>query len=101
MQGGAVVLVEDDLGDAGAVAHVDEDEVAEVAAAVHPAHEDDARAGVGGAQSPAGVRAPKIAEEVEGHGRASVGGRRIIEEKQKLTTKDTKGTRREPRANQS
>ncbi len=38
---GGVLLVEDDLGDAGAVAHVEEDEVAVVAAAVDPAHQDD------------------------------------------------------------
>ncbi len=36
-----LLLVEDDLGDAGAVAHVEEDEVAVVAAAVDPAHQDD------------------------------------------------------------
>ena len=37
---GADLFVEDDLGDAAAVADVEEDEVAVVAAAVDPAHED-------------------------------------------------------------
>ena len=39
--GGAGLLVDDDLGNAGAVAEVDEDEAAVVAAAVDPAHEGD------------------------------------------------------------
>ena len=39
--GGGGFLVEDDLGDAGAVAEVEEYEVAVVAATVDPAHEDD------------------------------------------------------------
>jgi hypothetical protein len=47
---GGDFLVEDDLRDAGAVAEVEEDEVAVVAAAVDPAHEDNVLAGVGGAQ---------------------------------------------------
>ena len=46
----ACVRVEDDLRDAGAVAKIDEDEVAEIAAAVDPAHENDAAAGIGGAK---------------------------------------------------
>ena len=47
---GAGVGGDDDLGDAGAVAQVEEDEVAEVAPLVDPAHENNFRAGVGGAQ---------------------------------------------------
>jgi hypothetical protein len=39
--GGADFFVEDDLRDAGAVADVEEDEVAVVAPAIDPAHEDD------------------------------------------------------------
>ena len=54
---GGDLLVEDDLGDAGAVAQVEEDEVAVVAAAVDPAHEGDGLAGVGCAEFAAGVRA--------------------------------------------
>ena len=50
-------LVEDDLGDAGAIAEVEEDEVAVVAAAIDPAHEDDLLAGVGGAEVAAHVGA--------------------------------------------
>ena len=53
---GGELLVEDDLGDAGAVAQVEEDEVAVVAAAVDPAHEDHLLAGVGGAQVAAEMR---------------------------------------------
>jgi hypothetical protein len=56
--------VEDDLGDAEAVAEVEEDEAAVVAAAVDPAHEGDGFAGVGRAELAAGVRALKSAEEV-------------------------------------
>ena len=54
---GAGFLVEDDLGDAGAVAHVEEDEVAVVAAAVDPAHEDYVLASLFHAQIAAHVRA--------------------------------------------
>ena len=43
-------LVEDDLGDAGTVAKVEEDEVTVVAAPVDPAHQHHLPAGVGGAQ---------------------------------------------------
>ncbi len=58
---GSQFFVEDDLGDAGAVAEVEEDEVAVVAAAVDPAHEDDLLAGVGGAQVAAQMGAFEIA----------------------------------------
>ena len=51
------LLVEDDLGDAGAVAEVEEDEVAVVAAAVDPAHEDYVLAGLFDAEVAALVRA--------------------------------------------
>ena len=54
---GDKLLVENDLGDAAAVAEVEEDEVAVVAAAVDPAHEDDVLACVGGAQIAAEVGA--------------------------------------------
>ena len=60
-------LVEHDLGDAGAVAEVEEDEVAVVAAAIDPAHEGDGLAGVRAAEFAAGVRALEGAEEVESH----------------------------------
>jgi hypothetical protein len=42
-------LVENDLDDAGAVADIEEEQVAEVAATMHPAHDDGVVAGVGGA----------------------------------------------------
>jgi hypothetical protein len=54
-------FVEDDLDDAGAVADVEEEQVAEVAAAMHPAHYDGVFAGVGGAQGAAVVGAFQIA----------------------------------------
>ena len=52
----AELFVEDDLRDAAAVADVEEDEVAVVAAAVDPAHEDYVLAGVFGAELSAAVR---------------------------------------------
>ena len=61
VHGGVDVLVEDDLGDAVAVAQVDEDHAAQIAAAMHPAHQKDGLAGVGGAQLAAGVRAAQVA----------------------------------------
>ncbi len=54
---GDELLVEHDLGDAGAVAEVEEDEVAVVAAAIDPAHEDNLLACVSGAQIAAEVGA--------------------------------------------
>jgi hypothetical protein len=48
--GGCGLLVDDDLGDAGAVAQIEEDEATVVAAAVDPAHEDDILARVLGAK---------------------------------------------------
>ena len=47
---GSELLVEHDLSDAGAVAHVEKDEVAVVAAAVDPAHDNHLLAGVSGAK---------------------------------------------------
>jgi len=47
---GSQLLVEDNLGNAAAIADVEKDEVAVVAAAIDPAHEDDVLAGVGGAK---------------------------------------------------
>ena len=58
---GRELLVENNLRDAGAVAEVEKDEVAVVAAAVDPAHEDHVLAGVGGAQVAAEMRAFEIA----------------------------------------
>ena len=57
MRFGVVIAVDRDLGDAVAVAQVDEDEAALIAPAVHPAVEDDGRAGVGAPQRAAGVGA--------------------------------------------
>ena len=54
---GVVVAVDDDLGDAVAVAEVDEDQAALIAAAVDPAVEDDGGAGVSAPQRAAGMGA--------------------------------------------
>jgi hypothetical protein len=48
--GGCDLLVDHDLGDAGAIAQIEEDETAVVAAAVDPAHENDILARVFGAK---------------------------------------------------
>ena len=61
MHGGIEFVVEDDLRHAGAVAKIDEDDLAEVAAAVDPSHEDGFFACVGEAQSPAHMSSFKIA----------------------------------------
>ena len=58
---GGQLLVQHDLRDAGAVAQVEEDEVAVVAAAVDPAHQHHLLAGVGGAQFAAEMRPFEIA----------------------------------------
>ena len=58
---GRQFLVQHHLRNAGAVAHVEKDQVAVVAAAVHPAHQHHVLAGVGGAQCAAHVRSFEIA----------------------------------------
>ncbi len=58
---GRQLLVEHNLGDAGAVAKVEKDEVAVVAAAINPAHQHHLLAGIGGAQVAAQMRPFKIA----------------------------------------
>ena len=64
---GETLLVEHDLRDAGAVAHVEKNEVAVVAAAIDPAHEGNGGSGVGGAEVSAEVRVFEGTEEIEGH----------------------------------
>ena len=59
------IRVENHLGDAVAVPHVDEDDPAEIVTAVDPAHQKGARALVGGAQLAARVRAPQFAEKIQ------------------------------------
>jgi hypothetical protein len=54
---GREVLIEDDLGDAGAVAEVEEDEVAVIAASVDPPHQHNIFAGIAGAKLTAGMGA--------------------------------------------
>ena len=60
VQRGIGFVVEDDLGDAGAVTQVDENDAAEVAAAVNPAHEGGGFAGIGGAEFSAAMCALEI-----------------------------------------
>jgi hypothetical protein len=57
-------FVEDHLDDAGAVADVEEEQIAEVAAAMDPAHYDGRFAGVGGAEGAAVVGAFQVAEKI-------------------------------------
>jgi hypothetical protein len=53
--------MEDGLRMAGAVAHIDEDHGAVIAAAVRPSHQKDRLAGMRGAQVPAHMRAVEVA----------------------------------------
>ena len=66
---GLRLFVEDDLNDAGAIANVEEEEIAEVATARDPAHDDGVFIGVGGAEIAAVVCAGEVAEEIEHDGR--------------------------------
>ncbi len=54
-----------DLGDAAAVAQIEEDEIAEIAPLVHPSHEHNFGAGVGGAQLAAHMSTFQVTEEIE------------------------------------
>ncbi len=56
---------DDNLGEAGAIAQVNKDKVAEIAAAVDPSHENHGGAGVGGAESAAHMSALQIAKKIE------------------------------------
>jgi hypothetical protein len=58
-------LVEDDLDNAGAIANVEEEKIAEVAAAMDPAQDDGVVSGVGAAEGAAVVSAFEVAEKVE------------------------------------
>ena len=61
VHGGIQFVIENDLRHAGAVAQVDEDNLAEVAAAVDPSHEHNFFSGVGGPKRSAHVSSSKIA----------------------------------------
>jgi hypothetical protein len=58
---GGVHTIEDDLGDTGAVAQIDEDNVPEVVAPVDPSHQRGLFARFGEAESAAHVSSPEIA----------------------------------------
>jgi hypothetical protein len=59
--GGAQFVIEHNLGDAGSVAQVDEDDLAEVTAAVDPSHENDFFAGVGEPKGSAHMSSSEVA----------------------------------------
>jgi hypothetical protein len=58
---GGQLLIEHDLGNARAVAEIEKNEVAVVAAPVNPAHQNHLLPGAGGAQVAAKMRSFKIA----------------------------------------
>src|SRR3984957_1092340 len=62
---GMQLIVEHDLRDSRAVAQVDEDQLAEIATALNPAHQDDFFIGVRDAQRPAIIFAFQISESFE------------------------------------
>ncbi len=62
---GLRLLVEDHLNDAGAVAHIEEEQIAEVAAARHPAHDNGVAPFVFGAQFAAVVCALQVPQKVQ------------------------------------
>ena len=68
MRVGVGVGLEDDLRDAVAVAQIDEDAAAVIAAGRDPADQDDALADVAGAQGAAVVGSLQVGDEL-GHGR--------------------------------
>jgi O-acetylhomoserine/O-acetylserine sulfhydrylase-like pyridoxal-dependent enzyme len=61
MYGGVQFVVEHDLGHAGAVAQVDEDDLAEIAAAVDPSHEHNFFARIGEPKSSAHMSSSEVA----------------------------------------
>ncbi len=61
VQRGIVLLVTYNLGNSRTVAHVDEDQVPQIAAAIHPAHEHGFLAGIRSAQRAAHVGSSQIA----------------------------------------
>src|SRR5262249_20764862 len=64
------LFVEDNLDDSGTVAHVKEQQIAEVAAASNPAKNHGRFTGVGGAKGSAVMRAFEVTEKVQ-HGSVS------------------------------
>ena len=61
MNGGVALGVKNNLRYAGAIAEINEEQVAVVAATVHPSHEDGFLAGVGRAEGAAHVSSSQIA----------------------------------------
>jgi hypothetical protein len=57
--------MEDHLSDAFAVPQMDEDDASQVMAAMHPTHQQHARARVRRPQLAASVRAPQIAQKIQ------------------------------------
>ena len=75
---GLRLFVEDNLDDAGAIAEVEKEQIAEVATASDPAHHDGVFVGVGGAEIAAVVCAGEVAEEIEHDGRCPLVGSVIV-----------------------
>ena len=71
--------LEDHLGEAASIAKIDEHAAAVVAPGMHPAEEDDALAGVAGAERAAVVGSLQICQEL-GHRAAMVAGVRLVRE---------------------
>jgi hypothetical protein len=61
MNGGVQFVIEHDLRHAGAVAQIDEDDLAKVAAAVDPSHEHNFFARIGEPKGPAHMSSPEVA----------------------------------------
>ena len=61
MNGGIALFIEDNLDHTCAVAHVDKNDVAEITAAVHPAHEDSFLLRIRKAQRAAHVGTSQVA----------------------------------------
>src|SRR5471032_1130985 len=68
LDGGLDVFVKDGLAVAGAVAEIDEDDRAMVAAAVAPAHQNHGLTRVGSAQFAAHMGAAKVAQKIQHNG---------------------------------
>ena len=64
VQFGAAVGVKDDLRDAIAVAQMNEEHAAQIAAAMHPSHQQGGLAHIGSAQLAAGVRAAQVTQKI-------------------------------------
>ena len=65
MQRRIALFVDDNLDKTGAITQIYEDQVAEIAAAVHPSHESDGFTGIAGAQRAAHLATLQTAKQIE------------------------------------